>query len=356
MSVVKRGRVYWYDFYFRGKRFQCSSRQGNRRVAQELEAAHKTRLLASKLGVKEQPSAPTFREFIMGRFEPWARATFEHSSPKTWTGWYRTNLRALLAYDRLANRSLDEITSEHAADFAAHRETEKLQPSSINSSLRVLRRALRMAAEWGVISSIPKIKLLRGERHRERVLTAEEEARYLAAAREPLTSISTVMVDTGLGPDECFRLRWEAITWINGRHGTLLVTHGKTAARRRVLPMTSRVRATLDAVWKAAGNPEEGWVFTADTRSGHVESSTVKKQHQRALRESGVRSFVLYSLRHTFLTRLGMSGCDVWTLARIAGHGSIGISARYVHSSEDAVHIAISRLSSSTQIPKSLPS
>ena len=60
---------------------------------------------------------------------------------------------------------------------------------------------------------------------------------------------------------------------------------------------------------------------------------------------SKVRPFVLYSMRHTFLTRLGESGCDVWTLARIAGHSSIAISARYVHPSEDAVLNAISRLS-----------
>jgi integrase len=53
--------------------------------------------------------------------------------------------------------------------------------------------------------------------------------------------------------------------------------------------------------------------------------------------------FVLYSLRHTFLTRLGESGCDVWTLARIAGHGSTAISARYVHPSEDAVLQAMAR-------------
>jgi integrase len=53
---------------------------------------------------------------------------------------------------------------------------------------------------------------------------------------------------------------------------------------------------------------------------------------------------VLYSLRHTFLTRLGESGCDAWTLARIAGHSSVAMSSRYVHPSEDAVLTAISRL------------
>src|SRR6516165_9936677 len=80
-------------------------------------------------------------------------------------------------------------------------------------------------------------------------------------------------------------------------------------------------------------------------RSFCVEPSTLKKQHQKAVKISKVRPFVLYTLRHTFLTRLGESGCDVWTLARIAGHSSIAISARYVHPSEDAVFSAMSRLS-----------
>ena len=57
-----------------------------------------------------------------------------------------------------------------------------------------------------------------------------------------------------------------------------------------------------------------------------------------------VRPFVLYSLRHTFLTRLGESGCDAWTLARIAGHSNISMSSRYVHPSESAVLDAMSRL------------
>ena len=88
----------------------------------------------------------------------------------------------------------------------------------------------------------------------------------------------------------------------------------------------------------------EGWVWSASTRSGHLEGSSLKKQHAKALRLSGVRPFVLYSLRHTFLTRLGESGCDAWTLARIAGHSSIAMSTRYVHPSEDAVLNAMSRL------------
>jgi integrase len=86
-----------------------------------------------------------------------------------------------------------------------------------------------------------------------------------------------------------------------------------------------------------------------------MEPSTTKKQHQRAVRLSGVRPFVLYSLRHTFLTRLGKAGCDAWTLARIAGHSSIAISVRYVHPSEDAVMNVFSRMLSPKQLPVGAP-
>ena len=75
-----------------------------------------------------------------------------------------------------------------------------------------------------------------------------------------------------------------------------------------------------------------------------MEPSTLKKQHKNALKDSKVRPFVLYSLRHTFLTRLGESGVDPWTLARVAGHSSIAVSSRYVHPSEEMVLNAIARL------------
>jgi hypothetical protein len=118
--------------------------------------------------------------------------------------------------------------------------------------------------------------------------------------------------------------------------------------------MTPRVRGILETRWEAAGKPVEGWIWTAPTHSGHVESSSLKKQHRQVFKtlaeqdqknnQKSIRRFVLYSLRHTFLTRLGESGCDVWTLARIAGHSDIRMSARYVHPSEDAVLSAMARL------------
>jgi hypothetical protein len=69
--------------------------------------------------------------------------------------------------------------------------------------------------------------MIPGENHREFVLSPEEEAKYLAAAREPLASVAVVLADSGMRPEECYRLSCENVTWVNGRFGMLLVTHGE---------------------------------------------------------------------------------------------------------------------------------
>lgn len=333
--------VYWYKFMWNGKLVRESTKQGNDKVARQMEAAHRTSLAKGEVGIRERKPVPALAEFVEKRFKPWIKST---TALKTWRDFYGVGVKAIGNYKPLASAKLDEITSETAAEFAAFRQSQGLQISTVNASLRVLRRILKIAVEWGALDKIPKIKLLPGEKHRERVVTQEEEALYLAAARPLLSDIATVLFDTGLRPEECYRLVWDAITWANGRNGTLLVTHGKTKAARRVIPMTPRVRHILETRWNAAGKPVEGWVWPAPTESEHVEPSSLKKQHAKALKLSEVRPFVLYSARHTFLTRLGESGCDVWTLARIAGHSSIAISARYVHPSGDAVLTAMLKL------------
>src|SRR6202521_3417208 len=328
------GGAYWYKFMWQGRLVRESTKQGNDKVARSMESAHKTSLAKGEVGLREKRPIASLGEFCKKRFGPWVESTSSH---KTWRDFYRVGLIAIQAYTPLAGLTLDAITTERIADFAAHRQAQGMKVSTVNASLRILRRVLRVAEEWGEIEKAPKIRLVPGESHRERVITPQEEALYLASANPLLAEIATVLVDTGLRPEECYRILWDSITWANGRNGTLLVTHGKTKAARRLLPMTPRVRQVLEDRWNANGRPSEGYVWPAQTESRHIEPSTLKKQHIKALKLSKVRPFVLYSLRHTFLTRLGQSGCDVWTLARIAGHSSIAISTRYVHPSEDAV-------------------
>jgi integrase len=353
MAIFKRGRIYWYHFVFNGAHIQESTKQGNPRVARQMEAAHRTSLAKGEVGIRDKQPVPTLQAFIGKEFMPWVAATFK-AKPNTFV-WYRGGTRRICELDQLAQAGLDQVTGEKVAAYVAHRQARGLGVTAINRELQILRRILHLAVEWGRIERAAKIKMLPGEPRRERVLTHEEEKRYLAVIAEPLLAISTVLIDSGLRPEECFRLRWENLSFDNGRFGTMLVPHGKTPSARRLIPMSPRVREVLELRRDAIGEAEEGWVFPAKTKSGHVEPSTLRLQHRNALRLSGVRPFVLYTLRHTFLTRLGESGCDVWTLARIAGHSTIGISARYVHPSEEAVQSALHRLERQQHQSRALP-
>jgi integrase len=87
-----------------------------------------------------------------------------------------------------------------------------------------------------------------------------------------------------------------------------------------------------EALPRAGGKPLEGYVWPAPTKSGHIDHSTLKKPHGRALKLSGVRPFVLYSLRHSFATRLAPH-VDAWTFCKIMGWASLSVAMRYIHPS-----------------------
>ena len=82
------------------------------------------------------------------------------------------------------------------------------------------------------------------------MVTPEQEEKYLEHCPEPLKSIATVLSDSGMRPEQCYRMRWEIINWQHVRNVAVLVTHGKTAAARRSIPMTLRMRFILEARWE----------------------------------------------------------------------------------------------------------
>jgi hypothetical protein len=63
MAIYKRGNVYWYQFVFNNQRIQCSTKQGNNRVARQIEAAHRTRLAKGEVGIEPPKKVPTLAEF-----------------------------------------------------------------------------------------------------------------------------------------------------------------------------------------------------------------------------------------------------------------------------------------------------
>ena len=138
------------------------------------------------------------------------------------------------------------------------------------------------------------------------------------------------MLDAGLRPEECHRLRPE-----NVRDGAIWIFTGKSkAARRRIPVMTDRLRAALDMRLSQA---QAGvWLFPAATKSGHIEASTLKKQHAKAMKHGGVARFEPYVLRHTCLTNWA-KWMDPYTLHKLAGHADMKTTLRYIHVSDEYI-------------------
>jgi len=378
--IYKRGKFYWYRFKFNGKLYHQSTRilvgkgvpgeQSPKEKAKAVETGKRQQLALGEVGIKQRPPAPSFTDFCE-RFEKWVRVE-KASKPKT-VAFYVNCIRQLQKFEPFKKASLDGIDEGLIAKFIEWRtgqtrkyalrkkkrtelgDTRRLvTTASVNRDLATLRRLLHVARQWKAIEVVPVIRVLPGEKSHERVLSHVEEDRYLNAAPLLLREFASIMLDTGMRPEEICRMRWENIHLepVNGsRFGYIHNPDGKTKWAKRNLSLTARVHGLLQLRHEAARKPKDGWVFPGGDRRGHLAYDTIDSQHDRTLTKlapegepkNAVR-FRLYDLRHTFLTRLGEAGADPFTIQKIAGHASILISQRYVHPTPERIENAFAKL------------
>jgi hypothetical protein len=106
VSVYKRGRVWWYKFTWNGKLVRESTRQTKMRVAEELEAAHRTRLARGEAGIDTGRRRVTFFEFA----ETFLAFVAVRSTDRPFTiKFYKATLRRLLNYKPMADARLQDI-------------------------------------------------------------------------------------------------------------------------------------------------------------------------------------------------------------------------------------------------------
>jgi integrase len=312
-----------------------------------MEAARKTALAKGEVGIRDRGPIPTLREFAP-RFEQ-AVDTLCAEKPAT-IAFYKEKLRRLLEYAPFATSPLDAIDEGMIDAYKQHRSSEKsryekpLSPASINRELATLRRLLRLAQEWKILDRVPRIRMLKGERHREFVLTHKQEPVYLETCPQPLRDIALLILDTGVRPGEACELGWADVHLepaINARHGYIRIADGKSRYAKRNLSLTSRVSEMLKARRAVATSDR---VFPGDT-GGAVLVTSVDHQHSDVREALKLPSdFVIHSLRHTMLTRLGEAGADAFTIMRIAGHSSVTVSQRYVHPTPESLERAFEQL------------
>jgi len=377
MSIFKRGNKYWYHFMFNGEHVQKSTKQGNPRTARKIEAAKRTALAMGEVGIEPRKAAPMFSD-LAKRFLAHVEARHENK-PQT-VQFYAAKLNRLLEYAPIAGARLDRIDEGIIEGYVVAR-CASVGPATVNRELATLRLMLRLAHEWREIQRVPRIRLLTGERVRDFVLSRKQEEIYLGACPQPLNDIAVLMLETGLRIGEALHLEWADITLapVNGaRFGFLRVREGKSKNARRIIPLTDRAAAMLRerritqeidaAKRKAEGKePPALWFVFANRDGAPYLGTSINHLHRDACapKVDGKRKaifpadFVLHSLRHTMLTRLGESGVDAFTIMRIAGHSSIVVSQRYIHPTPEAVERAFERLQLSGDFaviePKRLP-
>lgn len=339
MAIFKRGRTYWYHFWFNGQHIQRSTKQGNPRVARQIEAAYRTKLAKGEVGIEDRMPAPQFDRFAKEFLEK----VEAERNPRTHRR-YRVSLVSLRRW--FGGRRLDEITTARIEQYKLKRLEEGRSNATVNRDLACLRRMLRLAVRWRKLALTPfadgAVEFLQ-EQGRDRILNVEEERRYLRAANSTLRDIATLMVETGMRPEEVFKLRQEDV------HLTKRYVHirgGKTKNAKRDLFLTDAVFEVLKRRIDMAKGP---YVFP--WRKGHQSydwnrpMTQIWNAHQEALAKSGIKSsFKLYDLRHTYGTRAAEAGTDPLTLMRLMGHTNLQTTNRYVHLSKRHLFEAQRRL------------
>ena len=173
-----------------------------------------------------------------------------------------------------------------------------------------------------------------------RVLTFEEQAAYLSQASQPLCNIAKVMLDTGMRPEEVFRIRIENVDF---EQKTIFNPFGKTKAARRTIPMTDDLASLLKLRIKNLEGKGTPFVFPSPHDCQRPIGS-VKKAHRLAAANAGIKGrFRLYDLRHPFATRAVGAGADLPTMAALLGHTTIQMTMRYVHPAAEQKRIAIEK-------------
>jgi hypothetical protein len=86
MAVYKQSnsKNWWYKFNWNGRQVRESTKQTNKRIAEQMEAAHRASLAKGDVGIREKGPAPTIQEFVEQEFRPFVESRFVEK-PKLWS-------------------------------------------------------------------------------------------------------------------------------------------------------------------------------------------------------------------------------------------------------------------------------
>jgi integrase len=350
MSLYRRqnSKIWWYNFVVRGRKIQASSGHTNRRLAERRERQHHEAAIDGKPFGPDEEGIPTFR-IAMARFL--AAAKMKYRDHPVTAKRLDTCSKPLVRYFK--NRSLDAIRSADAFAYREWRATTPskvtkrlLRPATLNRENSAARLMFAFVNDERAERNLPalrdpfaKCKKLKEHNRQNKVVTYDEQRRYLTAVSEPTRSIMSLMFETGCRPSEITSLLRGDID-LNAGNPRLFVRRGKTESAIRDVPLSATavqvLQRRLAVTTGAALFPGK----TADEPIAVIDRGA----HRRGCKRAGVPFFKPYVARHSHATRLAQSGCDTSTLASLLGHRGTGTLERYVHPEERHRNAAAKRL------------
>ncbi|MFN7927896.1 MAG: site-specific integrase [Blastocatellia bacterium] len=243
------------------------------------------------------------------------------SSPNAWLS---------ILIDHFGSQKLRSITHGDIEQFKlkrlatpTHRGTQR-SIASVNRELELLRAVLHQAHRDGYILKNPfqqgrALISKADEVQRDRILTAEEEERLLAACtgrRAYLRALIIVALDTAMRRGELLQLTWRNVNF-DAKTITVIARTTKTL-KPRLVGLTARAVEALQTL------PQ-----TRDLVFGITDS--FKKAWAAACEEAGIDGLRFHDLRHTATTRIVQAGISPSIAMRLTGHTQPSTFARYVN-------------------------
>ena len=335
MALYKRGKHWHYRFKFKGQLHRGSTRSTNQVRANRIVSKIKEDLVNGVFGLSTPVKLPKFDEMVK-EFLAYSKAQHE---PRTYE-LHEDNCNTLLRWfkgkrlDGISPKLVEKFKEERSREKCSNNKKKTVSAATVNRALTTLKALYNHAIEvheLPIRNPVRKVKYQEEVPKEMKILTLEEEERYLQSASQPLRDVATVMVGTGMRPEEIFKLRGGDVSLAKS---TIFISRGKTKAARRSVPITSAEAAEVLKSRRALY--KDGYLFPAEPKFGLTSKTphltTVKNGHNRAVKRAGITGpFVLYDLRHTFATRSLDAGVDLVTLSKILGHSKIQMSLRYVH-------------------------
>lgn len=339
-SIRKRGKTWYIDYRINGKRYQKAIGK-SKQIAELALKDIEVKIAMKRAGFPTQYKISDWKEqflkYIQAHLRP--RTIERYKESLTWFFQFLERLPDPPVY-------LSDITPQIIEDFKLER-LERVKRKTVNNDLSTIRRFLNLAIQRGYLNENPirKVEFLKlSDRKLPRFLTKEELERIYKELNNEDRDIIKILANTGMRWGELRYLEWKDIDFderiIKIRRKKLHTGEGwepKTGSERNI-PMNDIVYSILSKRKKGGG-----FIFT--TGMGNIlHRDNVRIRLQRVCEKLGIENVNLHTLRHTFCSHLVMSGVDLPTVAKLAGHRDIKTTMIYSHLAKDHIKKAIERI------------